>query len=239
MRTIGGPCSLAFAMTILLSGCMTGPSLIEQTDPYSNTEPGSDQWWSEKAQITPGVRQKCKKGKIWPARPRPTGDPQQFSHTFHSAHYWPLPYVCADRQYVADIMEVQKHNGWTEETTLYSRHFSSDDQTLTRPGQMHLERILDTTPLQRRAIYVQSTRDPAIDNVRVRNVQGAIAELTNGSETISVSIRTGLEYSRPASEVQIINSLYNSSIPSPRLGGAAGSSASAAGSGSGAAPAAP
>ena len=235
MRTIGGPCSLAFAMMTLLVGCVTGPSLVERTDPYSNARPGSAQWWSEKAQITPGVRQTCKKGKIWPADPRPSGEGQQFSHVFHSAHYWPLPYVCADRQYVSGIMEVQKSNGWIEETTLYSRHFSSDDQTLTRPGQLHLLRILEITPLQRRTVYVQSTRDPAIDNARLSNIEGAITELTHGTETVSVSLRRGREYSRPASEVQIINDLYNSGIPSPRLGGATGLMTGVTGSGSGAA----
>ncbi len=230
MRTIG-PCSLAFVTMTLFLGCMTGPSLIESTDPYSSAKPGSAQWWSEKSQITPGVRQKCRKGKIWPARPRPTGEAQQFSHTFHAAHYWPLPYVCSDRRYVSDIMEVQKSNGWTEETTLYNRHFSNDDQTLTRPGRLHLQRILEITPLQRRAVYIQSTRDPGIDSVRLSNVESAVTELTHGSETVSVAVRIGREYSRPASEVQIINDLYNTSIPSPRLGGAVGSSAGASSSG--------
>ncbi len=236
MRTIGGPCSLAFAVMTLLSGCMTGPSLIANDDPYSNSKPGSDQWWFEKAQITPGVRQKCKKGKIWPARPRPAGEGQQFSHTFHSAHYWPLPYVCADRQYVKDIMEVQKSNGWAEENTLYSRHFNNIDQTLTRPGRLHLQRILEITPLQRLAVYVQSTRDPGIDSARISNTESAIAELTHGLGAVSVTLRTGREYSRPASEVQIINDLYNSSIPTPRLAGAAGATGGGGGAGGGAAP---
>ncbi|MCH2209732.1 MAG: hypothetical protein MK110_00400 [Fuerstiella sp.] len=234
MRTIDSPRSLAFVMMTLLSGCMTGPSLIEQTDPYSSAKPGSDRWWSEKAQITPGVRQKCSKGKIWPVRPRPSGEGQQFSHTFHAAHYWPLPYVCADRQYVENIMEVQKINGWIEENTLYNRHFDSADQTLTRPGRLYLLKILEVTPLQRRVVYVQSARDPGIDSERLINVESALAELTNGSEKITVSVRSGREYSRPASEVQIINELYNNSIPAPRLGGAAASSGVSVGAGSGA-----
>ena len=228
MRTIG-PCSAALAMLTLISGCMTGLHLFGSSDPYSSAKPGSDRWWAEKAQITPGVRQKCKKGKVWPARPRPAGEGQQFSHTFHAAHYWPLPYVCQDRQYVRDIMEVQKMNGWTEETTLYDRHFSRTDQTLTRPGQLHLERILEITPLRRRAVFIQSTRDPAIDNVRLSNVETAIAEFTHGMETVTVSLRQGREYSRPASEVQILNDLYHSTIPSPRVSGSGGSAASAAG----------
>jgi hypothetical protein len=235
MRTIG-PCSLVFGMMVMLSGCMTGPHIIENNDPYSNCEPGSSEWWFQKAQIQPGVRQKCKKGKIWPPRPRPTGEGQQFSHTFHSAHYWPLPYVCQDRQYVNDILEAQMSNGWMEETTLYHRHFSADDQMLSRPGQLHLQRILETAPSQRRAIYIQSTRDPGIDNVRLSHVQDAIAEITFGTESIPVSVRVGREYSRPASEVQAVNALYNASIPAPRLAGSTGSGGSTAAAGGGAAP---
>ena len=230
MRTIGH-CSVAFTMMTLLSGCMTGPSLIRSTDLNSSREQGSDQWWAEKALITPGARRKGKKGKTWPAQVRPSGEGQQFSHTFHAAHYWPLPYVCQDRQYVRDIMEVQKSNGWVEQTTLYDRHFNNKEQRLTRPGQLHLQRILEITPLRRRAVYIQSTRDPSIDNIRLTNVESAIAELTLGLETVTVSVRKGREYNRPASEVQIVNDLYNSSIPSPRLGGTAGSSVSSAGTG--------
>ena len=233
-----GPCCFAIATMTLLAGCMTGPQLIESADPHNGAEAGTPQWWSEKAQITPGVRQKCKKGKIWPVRPRPTGEGQQFSHTFHDAHYWPLPYVCQDRQYVKNIMEIQKSNGWTEETTLYNRHFEPDDQILTRPGRLHLQRILEITPQHRRTVYVQSTRNPNIDNVRLTNVESAIAELAHGLERVTVSVRTGREYSRPASEEQIINDLYNSTIPSPRLGGAAASSTGISGAGAGTVPAA-
>ena len=143
-------------------------------------------------------------------------------------HYWPLPYVCADRQYIRKIMDVQTSNGWTEETTLYHRHFDAASQTLTRPGLLHLQRILETTPLRHRAVYVQTTRDPGLDNARVATIQTAIVELTGGTENIPVSLRNGREYTRPASEVEDINTLYNNSIPAPRLADDAGAGASAA-----------
>ena len=230
MRTIGfSVCTIALMVSV--SGCMTGPHIIENPDPWSNLEPGTPEWWASKAAISPGVKQRCKKGKIWPARPRPSGEGQQFSHTFHSAHYWPLPYVCADRQYAREIMEVQVSNGWTEETTLYHRHFDEVSQTLTRPGLLHLQRVLETTPLRYRAVYVQATRDPGLDDARIANIQTAIAELTGGTENIPVSLRSAREYTRPASEVEVTSTLYNNSIPAPRLAGAAGAGASAAGGG--------
>ncbi len=228
--------SLLVTVTAGLSGCMTGPHIIHNDDPWSDCEPGSPRWWAQKAQIPPGVKRRCKKGKVWPARPRPAGEGQQFSHTFHSAHYWPLPYVCQDRQYVEAINETQISGGWIEETTLYDRHFDPETQMLTRPGMLHLQRILDTTPPRRRAVYVQSTRDSAIDNARLSNVHTAVAELMHGPDEVPVTLRTGREYTRPASEVQTINSLYNRSIPAPRLtGGSSGGSASTGTSGASAA----
>lgn len=158
---------------------------------------------------------------MWPPQPRPTVERQQFSHTYHSAHYWPLPYICQDRQYIRDIVNTQVTNGWEQETTLYDRHFENDQQ-LNVPGQLHLLDILQVAPVSRRTVFVQSSYNPDIDNTRMSNVQQAIAEITGGTEPIPVVLRNGRDYSRPASEVKIINDLYNSSVPTPRLGAGGG-----------------
>lgn len=91
--------------------------------------------------------------------------------------------------------------------------------------------ILEVTPVAYRTVYVQRTRQPEIDNLKVSNVQQRLLELTQGQEAIAVELRTGRSYYRPASEVKIINDLYNSSIPAPRLegGGGGGGGLSAAG----------
>ncbi len=59
-------------------------------------------------------------------------EPQQFSHTYYSEHYWPLPYVCQDRAYVHAAMEQQTALGWQEDTTLFDRHFDPETQHLNR-----------------------------------------------------------------------------------------------------------
>ncbi len=212
--------ALAFVSTIC--GCSTGPLSFfgPGSDVVGGAEPGSNDWWSQQAMLPPGVRQKCYKGKNWPPRPRPTCEPQQFSHTYHSAHYWPLPYVCQDRQFMADIINTQENNGWQEETTMYHRHFQ-EDQMLNVPGNLHLIDILETTPSRYRTVYVQASYNAEIDNARQANVQQALNELTNGEENIQVVVRRCRGYDRPAGEVKMINDLYNSSIPSPRLAGAA------------------
>ncbi|MEZ6125496.1 MAG: hypothetical protein R3C49_20300 [Planctomycetaceae bacterium] len=219
-----GRCGIALLFAITSAGCATGPLGCLCQDKTSCQEPGSCEWWAEKALAPPGVRNRCYKGKNWPVRPRPSGPPQQFTHTYHSAHYWPLPYVCQDRDYVRDIVEVQRSNGWQQATTLFERHFE-DDQSLSTPGRLHLIDIMEVTPDAYRTVYIQSTYDPEIDNVRMASVQQAVLEMTGGAETIPVVLRQARDYKRPASEIKAINDMYIQSVPTPRLSGSGGGGA--------------
>lgn len=212
---------IALLLVIATCGCSTGPFSCLNNDPSCPQEPGSCEWWSVRAMAPPGVRQRCHKGKNWPVRPRPTGEPQQFSHIYHSATYWPLPYVCQDREYIRNITEIQRANGWRQQMTLYHRHFDAS-QMLTVPGRLHLTDVLELSPMEFRTVEIQASFNPEIDSARIANVRQAIAELTGGMEDVPVEIRQARDYSRPASEVQMINDLYDSSIPAPRLIGAGG-----------------
>ena len=215
------------AIVLSMTGCATGPVTFVGDDTQCGPEAGSAEWWAQQAELPPGVRKKCYKGKSWPVQPRSDLPRQQFTHTYHSAHYWPLPYVCQDRDYMRNIVETQVGNGWQQETTLYSRHFADDD-TLNIPGELQLIDILEVTPQSRRTVYVQASYNPDVDSVRISNVQQKIAELTAGMEQIPVMVRRGRDYSRPASEVKIINDLYSTSVPTPRLGGGGGGGGGAA-----------
>lgn len=225
-----------------LAGCATGPIQFVQ-DGECGPEPGSNEWWAEKAMLPPGTRQSCHKGKMWPPRPRPTVERQQFTHTYHSEHYWPLPYVCQDRQYVKDIVSVQQQNGWEQQSTLYARHFD-DEQQLNTPGRLQLMDVLEINPLQYRTVYIQSTYNIELDNARLANVQQIVSEVTGGSGEVPVVIRRGRDYSRPAVEVKQLNDLFRGSLPTPRLGsltggGGGGGGATGGVSGGGAAPGGP
>ena len=223
---------LALLAVGAIQGCATGPQFFGHTDKTSCHEPGSDEWWAEKALLPPGERAHCKKGKIWPASPRSSEPKQQFSHVYYSEHYWPLPYVCQDRQAVRDMIGFQTSLGWQEETTLYDRHFDPITNQLTRAGEMHLERIVYVIPPEHRAVYVQSTHDEGLDSIRLEFVHAATATLSRGNFEVPISLRECQELSRAASEVQSINSMYNGSIPSPRISsaGAAGGGSAAGGS---------
>ena len=228
MRKLAFPLALLIAGAI--QGCASGPQFFGHTDKTSCHEPGSDEWWAEKALLPPGQRQKCKKGKIWPASPRSTEPEQPYAHIYHSQHYWPLPYVCQDRQAVRDMIDMQVSLGWQEETTIYNRHFDANTNMLTRAGELHLELIVYVVPQERRAVYVQSTHNSEMDAVRLEIVNTAFSALSVGDTHIPITIRECQEQSRAALEVQAINSMYNSTSPSPRLS-SAGAASGAAGAG--------
>ncbi len=222
--------ALLFALLVAgaIQGCSTGPQFFGHKDKTSCHEPGSDAWWAEKAALPGGVRQKNKKGKVWPARPRSNAEPQQFSHTFYDEHYWPLPYVCQDREAVRNHLDTQTALGWQEETTLYDRHFNKDTQHLTRAGELHLEYILHVVPPERRAVYIQSTYSPELDAMRTESVSGYMSKVSSSSSEVSLSVRECQQVGRPAIEIQKISEMYNSSIPSPRLSSASGGGGEAA-----------
>jgi uncharacterized membrane protein YgcG len=227
-------CAIPLALLLLnVAGCTAGTGLFYAEDPSSRHEPGSDQWWAEKGALQPGVRQKYSKGKMWPARARSTAPKQQFSHIYHSQHYWPLPYTCQDREAVFTLMDTQTALGWQEETTLFNHHFETDTHLLNQAGLRHLEYILFTVPQSRRNVFIQSTYDEVHDVVRTTSVEDAMAGYQVSGESISVSVRRCRESGRPAAEVQAISDLYRESIPAPRLGSAGSSGTGDGGSAGG------
>ncbi|MEY3176203.1 MAG: hypothetical protein RLZZ436_4117 [Planctomycetota bacterium] len=211
--------------TLAAGGCSTG-FLGSRHDERSRHAPGSDGWWSEQGELPPGVRQTWYKGKVWPAKPRSNAPPQQYSHTFYAQHYWPLPYTCQDREAVRGIMEMQTSLGWQEETTLYNRHFDADTNMLNRAGELHLEYVLRDVPPERRAVWVQSTFSESADSTRLESVRGAMAARVSEDREIPLAVRACRETGRPAAEVEVISSLYRSSMPTPRLGSSMGSAGS-------------
>lgn len=222
---------LTLVLTGILQGCSTGPQWFGHRDKTSCHEPGSDAWWAEKAMLPPGVRQQYKKGKIWPPQPRSNQEPQQFSHTYYAEHYWPLPYVCQDRDAVRSMMETQVALGWQEETTLYNRHFHEETQQLTRAGELHLEYILHVVPVDRRAVYIQSTYDTALDAMRTDAVNSVMSGIGGNVGSVSVCVRECQQVGRPAAEVQQINERYTTTTPSPRIGSASGGGGGGGGGG--------
>jgi len=171
-----------------------------------------------KAQSPAGTRQKCKKGKLWPPYPRPTEKKQTFCHQFHTAHYWPHPYNCDDRQYVKDVCELQVGNGWMVGTTLFDYHFEEEDQAvLNHAGHNHLLWILRHAPVRRRAVWVQASLDREISDARLANVELAAAEMAGEAEPPPVMLRSDTANGRPAEEIDALRQLELNTMPEPRI----------------------
>ena len=210
---------VGLTLALLFAGCTaSGPHLFRKSSEeyYGGPEPGTDAWWSSQAAAPVGVRQKYYKGKAWPPSPRPTGPKQQFTHRFHSAHYWPHPYTCWDRQAVEDPVAIQESNGWEAAATLYDYHFDTKDQQLTNAGRSHLHWILTHTPPQYRRVSVQAHADRTLSEVRLQNVT-ALATQMSRDGIPHVSLRETDTIGRPAEEVDAIRRKELSTIPDPRV----------------------
>lgn len=202
----------------------------------------SSDWYEQESQLPDGARQFCSHGKLWPPFARPTGKHQQFSHRFHSAHYWPYPYNCQDRAHVRNVSATQINNGWTTATTLYDYHFNAKDNTLNHAGRLHLKWILQTIPERRRFVWVQSTESKPVSEARLAEVRKTAEELAAGEKLPPIMLRVAPLDGRPSDEVNRIRTLEAGSMPMPRLpttsggsggmGGSGGSSGGGSGTGS-------
>lgn len=165
---------------------------------------GSEEWYAMHANDPIGERRVYKYGKFWPPQPRPVGPNQLFMHKYHTQKYWPMPYVCADRDAVTSVWNAQADNGWQMITTLYEYHFDPETNSLNHSGKQHLQWILQSAPPERRRISVQASNDPAINQLRVSNVQVAAAAVPGSSPVSDIALRVTHSVGRPAEEVNWI-----------------------------------
>jgi hypothetical protein len=177
----------------------------------------SDAWWAMRAQDPIGARQIECYGKEWPPYPRPCGPCQTCPHTFHAAHYWPLPYICNDRAVILQMMRTQEANGWTNETTLYDYHFNPETNELTVPGKLHLRWILDYVPPSYRAVWLQQTDDTAVNQHRIDAVRAAAIRFVGEPNLPQIAFRTAMPPARPAIEVDTLRRKELETIPTPRV----------------------
>ncbi len=165
---------------------------------------GTEEWYAMHASDPVGERQIFKYGKVWPMHPRPTGPKQLWIHKYHTQKYWPLPYICADRDAVRGVWRAQVDNGWQMATTLYDYHFNVDSNTLNKSGQQHLQWILQSAPAESRQLYVQSVNDANVNQIRIASVQQAAVNLAGPDAIMPVALRVTPAAGRPAEEVSWI-----------------------------------
>jgi hypothetical protein len=201
--------------------CEKGPNgqcLDERCTECHPVKRWSPEWYAIEAGEPVGARQKLKYGKMWPPYPRPTGKKQQFTHRYHAAHCWPLPYICQDRAYVNEVMAAQNRKGWEAETTLYEYHFNDETTALNHAGRSQLTWILENAPAHQRAVHVQNAGNSELNQMRLVAVREAVAEhVVDSNDTPAVTLRTGSPRGRPAVELDGINRAIQSSVPEPQI----------------------
>lgn len=194
------------------------PSLLQAGWPFTAEGPrrGTPEWYELHAGDPVGQRQQFKFGKVWPAAPRPMGEPAPLVHRFHHNLYWPHPYVDLDRQSIEEFKALQIANGWEQATTLYDYHFDSQTQLLNSSGRDHLYWILSTVPMEFRTAFVQaSPLDPTISSTRMANVQSEAARFVGGEQPIAVLLRVATPLGTPAVDVDAIYQYRRENLTPP------------------------
>jgi uncharacterized membrane protein YgcG len=210
---------------------LSGTAPLLANEPFPHTE----DWYAVRAGDPPGARQVEKHGKLWPPFPRPRGEEQTFKHKYHHTHYWPHPYVCDDRSYVASMLQQQSANGWIHATTLHDYHFDPETHQLNTAGQSHLAWILTDVPAQFRTVYIAQGADAVVGQTRSALAQQLAPQLVPGGAAAYV-VKPDRFLGRPAQEIDTLQRLDLQSIPRPRLfliGAASKGGGSSAGGGGG------
>jgi len=174
-------------------------------------------WYGRRALDPVGTRRKYSKGKFWPPYPRPEGLAMLPSHRFHAEHYWPLPYICDDRQYVRTLIARQEDAGWVNNTTLYEYHFEPDTQELNRAGRLHILWVMRNAPQHRRILYVQTADNVRQTDLRLASTRVTTADIVGSAAPPPIIPRVTSPLGRNATEVDAIQRSNRDSQPVPRI----------------------
>jgi hypothetical protein len=175
---------------------------------------GTPEYYQVHAGSPVGSRQKCKKGLLWPPRPRPTGPHQTCAQKYHAATFWPWPYICQDRAVVNATSFAQIENGWITATTLYDFHFDAETGALNTAGIRQLQWILTHVPPEQQKLYVASSFKPNMTEARTTSVHSELATLASG-RTLPVSLRAADPLTRSAITVETIDRAAIENTPPP------------------------
>ncbi len=205
-----------FACMMLL---LALPQTVQAEGIFSKGGPdaGTPEYYEHYSDLPVGSRQVYWKGKLWPPKPRPTGHKQLAVHKYHSAHYWPYPYVCQDRELVEATNFAQIENGWITATTFYDYHFDPDTQELNSSGRQHLRWMMSSVPEQFRNPYVTTTFEAHTTQARIASVETSVAALLGNDQSRPVATRVAQPLWRNANVVEMQLRGYESSLPSPTI----------------------
>ena len=185
---------------------LSTPALTWGGWPFTADGPrkGSREYYEMHAGDPVGQRQVYKYGKLWPPQPRAMGEPATCVHRYYASHYWPYPYNLMDRADVNAVSDAQIMNGWIAATTFYSYHFDGETNVLNSAGRAQLEWLMGSVPVEHRRAFVATTGDSTKNNLRIMQMQSAVAELVGDAGSLPIALRVSTPTGRPAEEVENI-----------------------------------
>ena len=151
---------------------------------------------------------------------------------WHRNNAWPEPFLSADRAAQREPFCIMADNGWKMQNTV-GRFLFDENQQLNTAGDLHVRWIVTQAPQHRRAVFVLKGENPEITAARVASVNAAVTKYAGGAmPPVMVTDTEPTGWS--GSYVDAIGQQYQSSVPSPRLGGTStGGSGGGSGGGGG------
>lgn len=135
---------------------------------------------------------------------------------------WPKPFVYADRQGARAPFAAMVENGWRSQNMIGDHHFIENSGQLTDAGRLKVHWVLTQAPEQHRSIYVYRAKNAEETAIRVDSIQQYAAQLLPEGNLPKV-IESGVPaVGWPASRVDALGRMFQSSAPDPRLPGVEG-----------------
>jgi uncharacterized membrane protein YgcG len=150
---------------------------------------------------------------------------------WHRNNAWPEPFITADRVAQREPFCIMTDNGWKMQNTVGTYLFD-DNQQLNVAGELHVRWIVTQAPVHRRAVFVLKGDNAEATAARVASVNAAVTKYAGGAMP-PVMVTDSEPTGWAGAYVDAIGQQYQSSVPSPRLGGGGDSGGGGGGSGGG------
>lgn len=142
---------------------------------------------------------------------------EQHNLMFQRNQAWPKPFVCWDRTAYLNVWNQMYSSGLAEQCTLCEHHFDPTTGGLNRMGERKLQTVFQNHPEWQRGLLVVQSRDPQLNQVRLENVRNSVRQWYGDDVASQVAMTSVVPEPASGAKIQVINSSYTSSIPSPTI----------------------
>jgi hypothetical protein len=141
-------------------------------------------------------------------------------------NYWPQPFRAMDAAATVAPFDIMRANGWRQFNTINGCLFDERGQ-LTDAGKIQLQRVIRTSPVDKRTIYVAQAGDEGVTAARVESIELAISDMLPSGELPTILVTRDEQPVSSGAYQTALNRALIRSVPTPRLPVMATSSPSA------------